>query len=336
MEKREGERVPENGDRLRNNDFLTALDFDALSDEQLTDLLQQIIDNELNKPEEEADLSLVNACDALLGDLEREKTGEAEKIAVPETPEEAEQREKESLQRIYAKARLLESAEKRARKGGKGKGKEKKKEEGKRKAKTKVGGKGAKPRRKKLLRFVVAFAAVFLLLSSSFTIIASVSGFSISSEWFDLHIREILNLPPGKHDIEGITVQNAVETKEYASIEEWIKETGLEIMYPTVLPEGVKIEEISHSTYGEGEYDIEYIFNSPKMWMHCCNFDLSQYRPQSGNEIYRFGNFEFEIQPAPIKGYQASAVFNEIAYVIVADEYDDLILVIQNLKGIKK
>lgn len=189
MEKREGERVPENGDRLRNNDFLTALDFDALSDEQLTDLLQQIIDNELNKPEEEADLSLVDACDALLGDLEREKTGEAEKIAVPETPEEAEQREKESLQRIYAKARLLESAEKRARKGGK----EKKKEEGKRKAKTKVGGKGAKPRRKKLLRFAVAFAAVFLLLGSSFTIIASVSGFSISSEWFDLHIREILN-----------------------------------------------------------------------------------------------------------------------------------------------
>lgn len=234
MEKREGERVPENGDRLRNNDFLTALDFDALSDEQLTDLLQQIIDNELNKPEEEADLSLVDACDALLGDLEREKTGEAEKIAVPETPEEAEQREKESLQRIYAKARLLESAEKRARKGGK----EKKKEEGKRKAKTKVGGKGAKPRRKKLLRFAVAFAAVFLLLGSSFTIIASVSGFSISSEWFDLHIREILNLPPGKHIVDGFVIQTPDETKEYASIEEWLRKQEWKFYTRQFFPRG--------------------------------------------------------------------------------------------------
>lgn len=122
MEKREGERVPENGDRLRNNDFLTALDFDALSDEQLTDLLQQIIDNELNKPEEEADLSLVDACDALLGDLEREKTGEAEKIAVPETPEEAEQREKRACKGSTRKQGCLK-----APKSGQGKGERKRK-----------------------------------------------------------------------------------------------------------------------------------------------------------------------------------------------------------------
>lgn len=56
--------------KLKNNDFLIGLDFDHANNEQKIALLNQIIDNELEKPENDVDMSLVEECMAFIDDID--------------------------------------------------------------------------------------------------------------------------------------------------------------------------------------------------------------------------------------------------------------------------
>ena len=59
--------------RLKDNDFLTNLNMDNATDRQKIALLNRIIDNELDKPESEVDMTLVDECMAFIADLEGNK-----------------------------------------------------------------------------------------------------------------------------------------------------------------------------------------------------------------------------------------------------------------------
>ena len=59
--------------RLKDNDFLTNLNMDNATDRQKIALLNRIIDNELEKPESEVDMTLVDECMAFIADLEGNK-----------------------------------------------------------------------------------------------------------------------------------------------------------------------------------------------------------------------------------------------------------------------
>lgn len=56
--------------KLNDNRYLCDLNFDSATDEQKIALLNQIIDNELGKPEEEVDIALVDECMAFIADLD--------------------------------------------------------------------------------------------------------------------------------------------------------------------------------------------------------------------------------------------------------------------------
>lgn len=59
--------------KLKDNDFLTRLNLDHADDGQKIALLNQIIDNELEKPESETDMDLIEECMGLIRDLDGER-----------------------------------------------------------------------------------------------------------------------------------------------------------------------------------------------------------------------------------------------------------------------
>ena len=270
------------------------------------DLLLTIIDKELAKPEEEADFALVQTCLRQLAALSGERRTVSEGALSA------------GLRKIYEKAGKTPDDLSR---------------------KSSNDHKNAAPARRKimgkLLKITAVAAAVLLTAFSSVTVIARVDGYDNPMEWIDYHWSEILKLAPGTHDIGGVTVTIGEKSQRYSSVEEWIQETKLDILYPGVLPEGVKIDYITQTFYNENDFDIEFVFKPLTISLGICNFDLSMFQPSGNYEIIEIENRRFEIMPAPKKGYQATCVSNGFAYSIYADNYDDLVTIIQNMKGIQ-
>ena len=67
-------------------------------------------------------------------------------------------------------------------------------------------------------------------------------------------------------EIEGLTFIRNGEPKQYDSIEQCLREEGLDICYPTWLPEGVKLESVL-SVSGDGYERYIYKFNSDSVYI---------------------------------------------------------------------
>lgn len=279
----------------------------AIRTQEKIDLLLTIIDKELAKPEEEADFALVQTCMRQLEALSGERrTVNEEALSA-------------GLRKIYEKV---------------GKTPENLPEISSNEHKN-----AASARRKimgKLLKITAVAAAVLLTAFSSVTVIARVDGYDNSMEWIDYHWSEILKLAPGTHDIGGVTVTIGEKSKRYSSVEEWIQETNLDILYPGVLPEGVKVDHIIQTFYNENDFDIDFVFKPSSIRFGISNYDISLYQEVGGYEIIEIENRRFEIIPTPDKGYQATCASNGFVYILYADTHENLVTIIQNMKGIQK
>lgn len=186
--------------------------------------------------------------------------------------------------------------------------------------------------RAKRLAVVAAVLAVILAL---FGIVAVASGNSFG-ELFKQMGTAIYELLDGKPmQCDNITLIKPNETKEYASIEELIKDEEIDILYPTWLPENEKIVKIwclnedgvvSYTLQCESpqhsiDVDVnvgENLFDKILM-SNCIKKEISKYT------IYYEKNEEY---------IQASFVHNKNIYFIKSDTEDNLFMIIENLKEI--
>lgn len=185
------------------------------------------------------------------------------------------------------------------------------------------------------LKVAVSFASVCLILLSSFSVMAlAMGGYSQAWSYISTHVHEILNMDGNKTEIDGIEIIKSDYTKKYDTIEELLSTENLDILYPSALPEGVKIEKIvieSNSNFKK----ISYVFSSDDINLNIKNtFDIDLSKLDN-LKIFTVNNADFHIIELQDSTFQDVAHINEFEYTMNCIKYDDLIYILSNMKGLE-
>ena len=280
---------------IKSNAFLLGLNMNNATKEQKIQWLCQIIDNETDKPEDEIDFALIGECSAYLRELS-DKAAEATK----------EQKER-ILQQI--KAHHNQTATKSA--------------------------KVLRPSWKKMGKVVAIAATVAVLLLSTLTVLAKVNGYSNAWEYVKENIQKIIGMDAGDRVNAGnITLIKNDGVVAYKSIEELLESEGLDIMYPSELPEGVQITKISEQII------------SPNYTIYCYKFsdeNISITVSTKSNVVLENMEKHPKIENTHIVAYlvknemgdcQAICYDDKYEYRICCTDYDVLIKLL-SLRGIE-
>lgn len=285
-------------DRSRQEDLLR-FDPTNASDDQIRAWLFAIIDIELEKNDDEIDEELIRECsdcEAYLSHSNADITDAEYAAGLAKIKEKAEALKKKSLNE-----KIIEF----------------------------------KPRKKQVVRRpLVIIAAVVATMILSVSVVAAFNGTNAWDFILD-NIKRIPTMKPGDV-IEGdrITLVKGEIAEEYDSVEEALKSEGFEgIFCPTVLPEGVKVEQITVYNWGNEKYELDFKFNSVDIHYTISNYTVNNYDQMLNEEKYIVEDRTFYISPSyDGTKYYAYCYYNSFEYCVMCTEHDDLINILNNLK----
>jgi hypothetical protein len=191
-------------------------------------------------------------------------------------------------------------------------------------------------KRKRPLKIISVIAAAFLIATITITTIAALNGMT-TLDFIVMNFNKIVNMEPGESfESNEITFIKNDKMYKYNSVEDAMIQGELEIMYPTVLPDGVKITQVKQVFTGNDDnYLVSFITDSNKISISAKNYNFTDVVHFDAYELYEVNNCKFYIL-AKESFYIASCQKNNIEYYIKCDSKDDLILIIDNMKGHEK
>ena len=282
---------------IRNNAFLLDLNMTRATKEQKIQWLCQIIDNETDKPEDEIDFALIGECSAYLRELS-DKAAEATK-----------EQKRRILQQI--KAHHNQTATKTA--------------------------KILRPNWRKMGRIVAIAATVAALLLSTLTVLAKVNGYSNAWEYVKENAKIFFNMSPGSKAKDGeITLTKHDGVVSYSSIEDLLQTEGYDIMYPSDLPDGVKITKISEQIISDERTVYCYLFNDENIFITISTERRFSRETLSKYEKLENVSLDAYLVKEMIGDFQVVAYSNKYEYSIRCYNYDALITVLNGMKGIEE
>ncbi|MBE6533957.1 MAG: hypothetical protein E7678_03185 [Ruminococcaceae bacterium] len=181
-----------------------------------------------------------------------------------------------------------------------------------------------------LKRIAIVAAAVVILLAST---VAVAAAFGVNV--FDEINKIIRQEDNARTDIEGFTFHNGGEAKYYSSIEQFIEEKSWDILYPSKFPENVKIDNIRLNKSSRENDKIRIFTNNEKIRIKIekkvpeVNWNESALGEQES--VYETNGIRFLIFPDD-DSFFAACYYNGDYYSIQANDYANLVLIIDNLK----
>ena len=183
------------------------------------------------------------------------------------------------------------------------------------------------PNRRFVFKRIVAIVAATLILMTTAVGAAGAFGINIIEE-----INKIIRQKDGTTtEVEGFTFHKGGEITYYTSIEDIAKEQNWSIMYPTKLPENVKIDKIGLGKSSRGNDKICIITNDETTMI---NIEKNA----SYEDIWKERDSFYEVDGVEYYIFQRNGVYlatcyhNGDCYSIQTYSYDGLILIIDNLK----
>lgn len=175
-------------------------------------------------------------------------------------------------------------------------------------------------------------AAVLALIVALFGIISIASGDTVS-EFFRKMGNSIHHLFDGGSKAYGdITLHKSNETKTFSSIEEFAESEGMDILYPTWLPEEEKIVNIWYIVDGEMQKYLMQCNNPTYSLDIKINTDLQEdfisnckEKEVAGFSVYYIDDSQY---------IQANFTYKNCVYAVKSDTEDNLFKIIENLKEI--
>ena len=193
-----------------------------------------------------------------------------------------------------------------------------------------------KKKTKKSVRIIAILVASIATLLLSLTVAASVQGKPVM-QFISENIKIMLSMDTGdKLEEEGITLVKCGKSMEYNSLEEAVKATGYDILYPSYLPKEVNIERIVMAEVdSNGAMAISYVTNNADISISISlNFNLNY--PNWDNSIV-YSNAIMEFYIVDLEGeFQAVGLYNNMKYSIKYNNYDELINILNGIKEIEK
>ena len=267
------------------------------SAEDIRKWLFAIIDAELDKDPSERDYDLIEECAAF-------------EVELPEFGIEASESELAArLERIKALAPASEPGETKIIK--------------------------TKKKTQKTVRIVAILAASLAVLLLSVTVAAAIKGVSLIGLLLG-DKKDILEMEPGeKVEEESITLVRNGELISYSSLEEVVLNTGYDILYPSYLPDGVKIDRVVVTDVGNEKVQIIFKTNIENLWIDIINPPITSEENLKKLDKYNNGEVDFYIF-GQASYYQAYLHYGNMEYSIMHNNYDELINILNGMKELEK
>ncbi len=191
---------------------------------------------------------------------------------------------------------------------------------------------GSYTKKKLRAKRLAVIAAVLAVIVALFGIIAIASGDAVSEFFRQITYSVFKNLDNSPINQENITFAKPGETKTYSSIEELAESEGIDILYPTWLPENEKIVNVIYLMNNGFEryvlqcnnpnHSIEIILNtelSEELKSSCIKKEIAE------RSIYIIETPQY---------IQANLICKDNRYIVKSDTEDNLFRIIENLKEI--
>ena len=185
------------------------------------------------------------------------------------------------------------------------------------------------------VRVAIIAAAVLIVMFSTIAVVATSQGLSVA-DFISENIKKITSMKPGE-TIQGdkITLIKGETTAEYSSVEEAIAALEVDILYPTTMPKDVKVEEIIMTHYGAPSiYKIIFITNKPDEYGISVNNEILTH-PENWQHAtkHEVNGIAFYVLTLSDGTYQAVGHQNGFEYQIFAANMDDLLTIVNGMKG---
>lgn len=194
-----------------------------------------------------------------------------------------------------------------------------------------------KPRRISF-KAAAVIAAVLLVVGGTLAIAATSDGFSKAFEYVSVRISELLNMDPEDVKKEnGITIIRNDKGTTYDSMESLLAGEGLDIMYPSVLPDGVTIRKVRLLQDADGtRYSVNLQTSSDDISITIYNYLKTDMTAVEHKEYVSARGISFNWFGQDNGVYQAVCHDRGYEYVIVTHNYSQMITIIENLKEMEK
>ena len=175
-----------------------------------------------------------------------------------------------------------------------------------------------------LLKRIAIVAAAIIIMATTIAVIATA---------FDMDIIKFLKNITGEPNgtvvnVDEFTFYNSNGAKKYDTVQQMAEIENLEIMYPTSLPDGVDIRSIRLTNNANNNDMLQLITNNAKVNLHI-ELNASEFTEYSDN-IYEHGGVKYYIHLD--EGCIATCFYKSNVYYVSAENYDDLISIINSMK----
>jgi len=180
-------------------------------------------------------------------------------------------------------------------------------------------------RRKSVRRMAAVVCAACLIMGCGVAAVAW-NPFDCVKDW----ISEIMDKPSGTvREQEGVTYINHADSTYYESIETLLEQEGINICYPTVLPNQVRITELEQMVV-QGQELISIYFNDSTL-DYTVQFNTPLYLNNTDYEIVEKNGVVFYISYLNNR-YTARWYIDSNLYLIECADYQNILLIINNLE----
>jgi hypothetical protein len=139
-------------------------------------------------------------------------------------------------------------------------------------------------------------------------------------------IKELLNLPSGKYETDEITLIKGNSSKRFNSIEELLEAEHLQILYPSKLPNDIKLKKVSLISSDDKIY-INFNYDPAIFSISIVPIEKMITDPSKLQTINNLECYIYQID----ENYQAIFYYNDKEYTVVHVDYNELIEIISNL-----
>lgn len=186
-----------------------------------------------------------------------------------------------------------------------------------------------KPARRLRFKKVLLVAAMIAIITAAITLTATAVDFNPFN-----YFKEVIAMGPGGTiDRGNITLEFQDVQKEYDTVEEALQSNDIDIWYPTVLPEGITLKAIEFVSTASSEEIIRFATNTPYVSVHVerktDSHPFHSYAEEFVIEDCTFYIFDDTVSPPE---YYAVCFYGDYYYCICANSYEDIILILSNLK----
>lgn len=186
-----------------------------------------------------------------------------------------------------------------------------------------------KPVRRVRFKKVLLVAAMIAIITAAVTITATAVDFSPFN-----YFKEVIAMGPGGTlNKGGVTLEYHDVQEEYTSVQEALQSKNISIWYPSVFPEGITLKNIEFSSTASSEEIIRFMTNNPHVNVYL-QAKTGENHFHDYLETFNIEDCTFYIfndTPDPSLHY-AVCYYGDYYYCVSADSYENIILILSNLK----